>query len=80
MPLSAAELGSEHYVAGESCPFCFDQTSEEQRARYREREKQVRLATARGETHIGEEAKQLNQQRHAAKLEEKNRQRANRQR
>ncbi|HJP04299.1 MAG: hypothetical protein CL799_11445 [Chromatiales bacterium] len=76
MPLSAAELESEHYVAGESCPHCFEQTTEEQRARYREREKQVRLADVRGETHRGEEADALRKQRQVAKLDEKNRQRA----
>ncbi len=76
MPLSAAELESEHYVAGESCPHCFEQTTEEQRARYREREKQVRLADVRGETHRGEEADALHKQRQVAKLDEKNRQRA----
>ncbi|MDP6437912.1 MAG: rhodanese-related sulfurtransferase [Gammaproteobacteria bacterium] len=76
MPLSAADLESEHYVAGESCPHCFERTTEERRTRYREREKQVRLAGLRGETHLGQDADTLRKQRQTAKVEEKNRQRA----
>lgn len=53
-PLSAAEMQSEHYMAGISCPHCFDKISAEKRARLIERQKQVELAKKRGEIHIGE--------------------------
>jgi UPF0176 protein len=76
MPLAAAELDSDEYIPGESCPHCFGRTSEAQRARFREREKQVRLAAARGESHIGENMDEMRQQRHASKLEYKRQQRA----
>ncbi len=53
-PLSPADMQSEHYVAGISCPHCFDKISNEKRARLIERQKQVELAKKRGEIHIGE--------------------------
>ncbi|PPC80719.1 MAG: hypothetical protein CTY38_10465 [Methylotenera sp.] len=56
-PLSPAEMQSEKYVAGVSCPHCYDKVSEEKRARLLERQKQVALAKQRGETHIGEKQK-----------------------
>ncbi len=52
MPLSAADLVSEHYVKGLSCPHCHDKTTDEQKAAFAERQKQVQLAKARGEKHI----------------------------
>jgi UPF0176 protein len=42
-----------HFEEGVSCPQCFDERSEAQRAAARERERQVRLASQRGEKHIG---------------------------
>ncbi len=56
-PLSPAEMQSDKYVAGVSCPHCYDKVSEEKRARLLERQKQVALAKQRGETHIGEKQK-----------------------
>ncbi len=52
MPLSVAEMASTHYVKGLSCPHCYDKTSDEQKAAFAERQKQVQLASARGEKHI----------------------------
>jgi UPF0176 protein len=53
MPVSAEDRGSPLYVAGISCPACHAQRDEQQRAGYAERERQTRLAQARGETHVG---------------------------
>ena len=39
--------------AAVSCAHCFDKTSDEQKTGYRERQKQVELASARWQTHIG---------------------------
>lgn len=52
MPITEQEKASEHYQKGVSCPHCFDKTSEEQKARYAERERQIQLAKRRGEQHI----------------------------
>lgn len=56
MPITDDEQQSEKFEQGVSCPHCFDNTSSEQKARYQEREKQIRLAKARGEQHVGGEA------------------------
>lgn len=52
MPLSESDLQSEHFEKGVSCPHCFGKTTAEQRQNFAEREKQVRLAAERGDTHI----------------------------
>jgi len=75
MPLTHAELENEHYVPGVSCLHCHDQTSESQRARYQERQKQLKLAAERGEAHIGENMEEKRRLGHAAKLEYKQQQR-----
>ena len=53
MPVSAGDKASPHYVDGVSCPHCHDARDEDQRAGYAERQRQVALAEARGEGHIG---------------------------
>ena len=52
-PLSAEDRASPLYEAGVACPHCANQLSEEQRASARERQKQIMLAKARGERHLG---------------------------
>lgn len=53
LPLSAEDKASEHYVEGVSCPHCHDQHTDEQKQRFMERQKQVELARARRQRHIG---------------------------
>lgn len=55
-PLSEADLASPDYREGVSCPRCIDEVDAERRAGLEERRRQVRLAAARGETHIGPDA------------------------
>ena len=52
MPITQAEMASEHYQKGVSCPHCYAKTTLEQKERFAEREKQVQLAKLRGEQHI----------------------------
>ncbi|MCC5451735.1 rhodanese-related sulfurtransferase [Rheinheimera sp. UJ51] len=52
MPLSAVEMASEHYAKGLSCPHCYQKTTDEQKAAFAERQRQVELAKLRGEKHI----------------------------
>jgi UPF0176 protein len=56
-PLSPAEMQSEQYAPGISCPYCYEKLSAEKRASLSERQKQVALAKLRGETHIGNSQK-----------------------
>jgi UPF0176 protein len=53
-PLTHADRQSPHYRPGISCAHCREERSEEDRARYAERHRQVRLAGKRGaKPHIG---------------------------
>ena len=52
-PLSAEDKQSPHYVLGVSCAHCHDQRTPEQKEKLAERQRQVELAEARGELHVG---------------------------
>jgi UPF0176 protein len=52
-PLTATDRLSPKFADGISCERCHDERSEEDRARYAERHRQVELAAARGRAHIG---------------------------
>ncbi len=67
MPILEEDKQHQHYQKGVSCHHCFDKVTDEQRARYAEREKQMELAKARGESHIGSEAAQVIAKRKADK-------------
>jgi len=43
-------------VKGVSCHICFEEMSETQKSAFAERQKQIALAKARGEIHIGRKA------------------------
>ena len=53
MPVTPEDRASPLYVEGVSCPACHAERTDEQRASYAERERQTRLAKARGEAHVG---------------------------
>jgi UPF0176 protein len=52
-PLSASDRASPLFELGVSCARCHGTTTEEQKQGYRERERQVELAEARQQAHIG---------------------------
>ncbi|MBS7668577.1 rhodanese-related sulfurtransferase [Croceicoccus gelatinilyticus] len=52
-PITEDDRASDLYEEGVSCPHCHAERTEEQRASYRERNKQQRLAAERGEQHVG---------------------------
>jgi UPF0176 protein len=57
LPITADDKLSEEFEAGVSCPKCAGTHSDDQIARFREREKQVALADARNESHVGSDAR-----------------------
>ena len=59
-PISEEEKELESYVKGVSCLRCIDDTTEEQRSAFQERQKQVELAESRNEKHIGEKVQAKN--------------------
>lgn len=52
-PISQADKISEHFIEGVACPACYAERSDEDRARFAERQKQIALAKKRGKQHIG---------------------------
>jgi UPF0176 protein len=74
MPITADDMASEQYMAGTSCPHCFDRLTAEQRQRYAQRELQVRLAHQRGEAHLGADAALAIKKRKDAKQAQRERQ------
>lgn len=52
-PITAQQKQSEHYQAGVCCPLCYDSLTAGQKERFAERQKQIELAKARNEKHIG---------------------------
>lgn len=57
MPITEEDKLKDAFVPGVSCHHCIDGKTDDDRMRFREREKQIRLAEARGETHIGSDAR-----------------------
>jgi len=57
-PLSKIDLQSEHYIKGVSCDMCYQLSSEEDKSRFAQRQKQIELAEERGHQHMGMKAKQ----------------------
>ena len=52
-PILPGDRAHPSYEHGVSCHHCIDETSEADKARFRERQKQIALAAARGEAHMG---------------------------
>ncbi len=52
-PISQDDKASEHFIEGVSCPACYAERTEDDRARFAERQKQIALAKTRGKQHIG---------------------------
>ncbi len=55
-PITEEDKQSADYEKGISCPACIGEYSEKDKARFAERQKQIRLARERGEAHIGQGA------------------------
>lgn len=77
MPITEEEKRSPLFERGVSCPHCHERVSEADRARFREREKQIQLAQQRGEKHMGHEAREVTAERRRQKREERRRQAQN---
>ena len=67
MPITEQEKNLDSYQEGLSCHHCYGILSDEQKQRFAQRQKQVQLAKARGEEHIGSAAQQDTERRRAEK-------------
>ncbi|MFM9851299.1 MAG: rhodanese-related sulfurtransferase [Sphingomonadaceae bacterium] len=54
VPVSDDDKASPDYITGVQCPACASTRTDEQKRRYAERQKQIDLAKARGEAHLGD--------------------------
>ena len=52
-PISQTDKESGHFIEGVSCPTCYGERSDDDRARFAERQRQIALAKKRGKQHIG---------------------------
>jgi UPF0176 protein len=52
-PITEQDKLSDKYQKGVCCPRCYQALSEDQKVRFAERQKQIELAAARGEVHVG---------------------------
>ena len=52
-PISQEDKASVHFIEGVSCPACYAERTDDDRARFAERQKQIALAKKRGKQHIG---------------------------
>ncbi len=52
-PVGEEDKQSPHYRQGVSCPRCHDQTTDEQKIRFAQRQLQIELSQSRGESHLG---------------------------
>ena len=71
LPITEEDKQSERYQKGVSCPRCYDKLSDAQKARFAERENQIRLARERGEAHLGMDAVAQMQARRDAKQQQR---------
>lgn len=69
LPITEADKASHLYESGVSCPKCHGSHSDEQIARFREREKQVALAKQRREEHVGTDARDIMLKKRAKKAD-----------
>ncbi len=51
-PITDEDMAHDHYTQGVSCPYCYDEKSEAQRARYAERQRQRELEKERRNEHF----------------------------
>lgn len=73
-PITEEDKQRPEYEPGVSCHRCIDSLTAEQKARFAERERQMRLAERRGEAHVGGAAARIVAERKARKKAEREQQ------
>src|SRR5690606_16743279 len=68
LPITAEDKLDPHYEKGVSCHHCHNRHSAVERRNLRERQRQVELAAARGESHLGSDANLAIEKRRARKM------------
>ncbi len=68
LPITEADKKNSQYEKGVSCPRCYGSNDAERLRNFRERQRQMELAAARGESHLGADATLSIEQHRAQKL------------
>ncbi len=68
LPITEADKKNSQYEKGVSCPRCYGSNDAERLRNFRERQRQMELAVARGESHLGADAALSIEQHRAQKL------------
>ena len=53
-PISKEDMNSKKYKKGVSCPYCYSTSSDEDKSRFAQRQKQIELAESKGLKHMGQ--------------------------
>ena len=56
-PISKEDISSKKYEKGVSCPYCYSTSSDEDKTRFAQRQKQIELAESKGLKHMGKSAR-----------------------
>ncbi|MGM0563738.1 MAG: rhodanese-related sulfurtransferase [Pseudomonadota bacterium] len=70
-PITEADKQSSQYMKGVSCPKCYDKLSDAQKQRFAERQKQIELARARGESHLASDLEAAKARKQAEKARQR---------
>ena len=54
MPISQSDKKHKYFVQGESCHHCFNSSNNQQKKRFKERQKQIELSRKKNQSHIGQ--------------------------
>jgi UPF0176 protein len=74
LPITETDKASDKFMQGVSCPHCFDKLTASQKTRFEERQRQMELARARGEVHLGDAANEYSAANRSCKQKKKQQQ------
>ena len=74
LPITETDKASDKFMQGVSCPHCFGKLTVKQKARFKERQRQMELAQQRGEVHMGDDANEYSAANRSSKQQKKQQQ------
>jgi UPF0176 protein len=74
LPITETDKTSDKFMQGVSCPHCFGKLTAKQKARFKERQRQMELAQQRGEVHMGDDANEYSAANRSSKKQKKQQQ------
>ena len=59
MPINHKDIASKNFLKGVSCPYCYDKTTDSDKKRFFDRQKQVDLSKLNNINHFASQKKEL---------------------